>query len=95
VHTLETKSNSDESNDSDTNWLATVEVPNKTRATSALMEINDCDVRFQLDTGADVNTLCQMFVRQTQVEPTTHKLIMWNKSKVNPLGETTLKVAKF
>ncbi|CAB4039220.1 Retrovirus-related Pol poly [Paramuricea clavata] len=31
VHTLETKSNSDESDDSDTNWLATVEVPNKTR----------------------------------------------------------------
>ena len=91
VHTLETKSNSDESDDSDTNWLATVEVPNKTRAT-ALMQVNDCDVRFQLDTGADVNTLCQKLVRPTQVEPTTQKLIMWNKSKVNPLGETTLKI---
>ena len=91
VHTLETKSNSDESDDSDTNWLATVEVPNKTCAT-ALMQVNDCDVRFQLDTGADVNTLCQKFVRPTQVEPTTQKLIMWNKSKVNPLGETTLKI---
>ncbi|CAB3995988.1 Hypothetical predicted protein [Paramuricea clavata] len=91
VHTLETKSNSDESDDSDTNWLATVEVPNKTRA-AALMQVKDCDVRFQLDTGADVNTLCQKFVRPTQVEPTTQKLIMWNKSKVNPLGETTLKI---
>ena len=39
-----------------------------------------------------MNTLCQKFVRPTQVEPTTQKLIMWNKSKVNPLGETTLKI---
>ena len=48
---------------------------------------------FQLDTGADVNTICQKFVRQVQVKPTTQQLIMWNKSKVNPLGKTTLTVS--
>ena len=23
------------------------------------MQVNDCEVRFQLDSGADVNTICQ------------------------------------
>jgi hypothetical protein len=60
---LDTKSNSGASDDSYTNWLATVEVPKQTQATALMQVLNDCDVRFQLDTGADVNTLCKMFVR--------------------------------
>ena len=28
-----------------------------------LMRINECDVRFQLDSAADVNTICATFVK--------------------------------
>ena len=49
-------------------------------------------VRFQLDSGADVNTICQKFVMKSQVKSTSQKLIMWNKSKLIPLGETTLQL---
>ena len=35
---------------------------------TALMQVNNCDVRFQLDTGADINTINQRFVRKEQVK---------------------------
>ena len=76
---------------SDSSWLATVNVNDKERLT-ALMHVNDCDVRFQLDTGADVNTINKKFVRKDQVKATNQKLVMWNKSNLRPLGETTLTV---
>ena len=60
--------------------------------TTALMKVNGCDVRFQLDSGADVNTICQRFVKKTQVLATPQKLVMWNKTKLKPLGETILDV---
>ena len=31
------------------------------KSVTALMQGNDCEVRFQLDTGADVHTICQKF----------------------------------
>ena len=45
----------------------------------ALMQVNGCEVRFQLDSGADVNTISQKFVKKSQVKSTSQKLIMWNK----------------
>ena len=30
---------------------------------TALVRINECDVRFQLDSAADVNTICATFVK--------------------------------
>ena len=54
--------------------------------------LNDIDVKFQLDTAADVNTICQKRIRQHQVSPTTAHLNMWNKTNLKPLGETRLKV---
>jgi hypothetical protein len=38
---------------------------------TALMNVNDCEVRFQLDSAADVNTICKKFVRKDQVRPTS------------------------
>ena len=59
---------------------------------TALMQVNDCDVRFLLYTGADVNTITQRFVHKQQVRQSSGKLIMWNGSKVSPVGATTLTV---
>ena len=56
------------------------------------MRVNECDVTFQLDTAADVNTICQKYVKHSQAHPTSQKLIMWNKSDMRPLGEATLTV---
>ena len=47
---------------------------------TALMQVNGCEVRFQLDSGAAVNTIRQKFVKKSQVKSTSQKLIMWNKS---------------
>ena len=63
----------------------------KKRVTASMQE-NDCDVRFLLDTGADVNTITQRFVYKQQVRQSSGKLIMWNGSKVSPVGATTLTV---
>ena len=68
-------------------------VHNKQRDTlTALLEVNECKVCFQIDTGAYVNIICQRYVRREQVHPTTKNLIMWNKTKMKPVGETVLNV---
>ena len=67
-------------------------VSNGTDSVTATLTLNDIDVKFQLDTAADVNTICQRHVRQHQVPPTTVRLNMWNKTNLKPLGETRLKV---
>jgi hypothetical protein len=51
-----------------------------TLTVTALMNVNDCEVRFQLDSAADVNTICKKFVRKDQVRPTSITLRMWNNS---------------
>ena len=62
-------------------------VSNGTDSVTATLTLNDIDVKFQLDTAADVNTICQRHVRQHQVSPTTVRLNMWNKTNLKPLGE--------
>ena len=49
-------------------------------------------MRFQLDTGADINTINKRFVRPEQINPTQKMLTMWNKTKLKPEGETILNV---
>lgn len=83
--------NDPSSDDSDSMWLAAIQTNGKSRVT-ALMQVNGCDVRFTLDSAADVNTICQKFVKKDQVKPTTQKLIMWNESRLTPIGQVTLKV---
>ena len=60
---------------------------------NATLTVNDHGVRFQLDSAADVNTICQKHGRKHQVSPTTVRLNMWNKTNLKPLGETVLRVA--
>ena len=56
----------------------------------ATLTVNDLDVNFQLDSTADVNTICQKHVRKQQVSPTNTRLNIWNKTDLQPLGETSL-----
>ena len=58
--------------------------------TSATLEVNDIQVKFQLDTGSDVNTICQRYVRKDQLIDTSIKLTMWNQTKLKPIGEAIL-----
>ncbi|CAC5397951.1 unnamed protein product [Mytilus coruscus] len=56
------------------------------------MNVNDCDVRFQLDSAADVNTICKRYIRKEQVKLSTITLRMWNKTPMKPIGEVHLKL---
>ena len=59
---------------------------------TATMTVNEQNVKFQVDTGAEINTINQKYVRKTQVKKRYTKLKRWNKSIVNSLGELELKV---
>ena len=56
------------------------------------MQVNHCDVRVLLDTGADVNTITQRYVHKQQVRLSSGNLIMWNGSKMSPVCATKLTV---
>jgi hypothetical protein len=58
-------------------WLATV-TNEKNSIVTAKMNINNQDVHFQLDSGAEVNTICQKYVKKHQVKPSKKNLLMWN-----------------
>ena len=47
--------------------LQAIESGNHSRV-SALMMFNGQSVRFQLDSGADINTICQKYVKKSQVQ---------------------------
>ena len=51
---------------------------------TAMMEVNQCSIIFQLDNGADINTINQIFVRNNQVRHTGEKLVMWIGTKLTP-----------
>lgn len=71
-------------------WLKAVSSGGK--EVTAIMRINECDIRFQLDSAADVNTLSQRYIRKEQCKPTKIRLNMWNKTNMKPLGEADLTV---
>lgn len=69
-----------ESDDTDDQWLNAVNTSSfNNYQASAVMKVNDFDVRFQIGSAADINTINQKFVRREQVEPTKIRLKMWNK----------------
>lgn len=80
----------DGNDDDDDQWL--MAVSHKEGSSSAILTVNDYDVRFQLDSAADVNTICHKHVRKHHVSPTTVRLNMWNKTNLKPLGETILRL---
>ena len=49
-------------------------------------------IRLQVDAGAQVNTICQRYIRREQVHLTIKNLIMWNKINMKPVGKTVLNV---
>ena len=53
-------------------------VNHKDDSITATLIVNDHETKFQLDSAADVNTICQEHVRKTQISPTTVRLNMWN-----------------
>ena len=57
---------------------------NVDKKVTAPMNVNDCEVCFQLDSAADVNTICKKFVRKDQVRPTSITLRVWNKISMKP-----------
>jgi hypothetical protein len=57
------------STDEDEYWLNVVN-SNKTTLT-AIMNVSNCDVRFQLDSGAQTNTIQRKYVRKEQVCPSS------------------------
>ena len=73
-----------DSDECDGQWWAVVGADHK--CVTALMQVNGCEVRFPLDSGADVNIICQKFVKKSRVKSTSQKLIMWNKWTVTPFG---------
>ena len=58
----------------------------------AKMLVNDCQVNFEIDSGAEVNIIQQKYVLKSQVKPATLSLTMWNHSSEKPLGEASLRV---
>ena len=56
------------------------------------MIINNCNITKQIDRGADVNTFGQRNVKWDQVREINRTFCMWNKTNVDPLGETELTV---
>ena len=89
INALERCDNSDR--EEDEFWLSIVQAEKRSQVT-ATMTVNEKNVKFQVDTGAEINTINQKFVRKTQVKKRNTKLRMWNKSIVHSIGEAELKV---
>lgn len=77
-------------NSDNEHWLSAITSGPKHQV-NAVMIVNGKEVKFQLDTAADVNTICEKFVCE-QVRPTDIKLKMWNNTNLSPLGEANLDV---
>ena len=58
----------------------------------AKMLVNDCEVNFEIDSGAECNIIQQKYVLKSQVKPTTLILTMWKHLSEKPLGEASLNV---
>ena len=56
VHEVQEKV--DSASSSADEYLHAVEQQEDVKRLTAMLQVNDCNVRFQLDTGADVNTIC-------------------------------------
>ena len=76
----------DKESDMEPQFLSAV-ISHDVERVTAPMRINECDVRFQLDSAADGNTICAKSVKKHQLLPSKQKLTMWNGSTMRPLGE--------
>ena len=53
----------------------------------ANMIISDCEIKFQIDTGAQVNIICQKYVKKEQGRKSNTTLKMWNKTEIKQMIE--------
>ena len=57
-------------------YLQAVKPKDDVQRLTALLQVNDCQVCFKLDTGANVNTICKRLLRKEQLKPCSRKLTM-------------------
>ena len=62
----------------------------KRKALFAQMLVHQKPVRFQIDCGASANILPFKHVEDVDLEPCSQSLIMWNGTKVKPVGTCAL-----
>lgn len=90
VHLVE-RNRYDESSDEDEHWLNAVNSLNcNNNSLTAVMNVNNCDVRFQLDSGAQTNTIQKKYVRKEQVRPSSSTLRVYDAAPLKTLGEVDL-----
>ncbi|GFR97698.1 hypothetical protein ElyMa_006330800 [Elysia marginata] len=63
----------------------------KRKRMTALLHTNGHEVRFQIDTGADVSIICKKYVKREPAMKTTQLLTIWNKTKVKLEGKANLR----
>ena len=73
-------------------WIGAVSEKGQSLLTATL-KIADQSVRFQLDSGAEVNLLPQRYVDAAQIQPTTTRLRMWNGSLHRPVGKVNCSIS--
>ena len=64
----------------------------KDKAVFAEMLVRQKLVRFQIDRGASANILPSKYVEDVDLEPCSQSLVMWNGTKVKPVGTCALPV---
>lgn len=89
INLVENESYSD-TTDEDELWLNAVHA-NETTLTS-VMNVNNCSIRFQLDSGAQTNTIQKKYVRKEQVRPSSSTLRVYDSTPLKTLGEVDLPV---
>lgn len=88
---MQTVKLSSESGSDEEFWLNCIESSINAKAKAKMM-INDYEVNFHIDTGAQVNTIQQKFVRKSQRIKKVSYLRKWNKSTAKSLEEAILTV---
>ena len=54
------------------------------------MNVNNCDIRFQVDSGAQTSTVQRKYVRKEQVCPSSSALSVYDAAPLKTLGEVDL-----
>ena len=62
------------------------------RAVFAKMLVKQQPVRFQIDCGASANILPLKYAEGEELAPCSQALVMWNDTKVKPVGTCALKI---
>ena len=75
-------------------WLGSLGTSGKSNKNRVFAKMSVCnrEVVFQLDSGAETNTIGEQYVDCELVRPTSKTLRTWYGSQVRPVGETTLAV---